>query len=75
VLSDEILKAVDDVVGRRGRSRFIEDAAREKLERLALADELRATHGIARGRAYEHWQDRSSAVAWVRGTRSTETSA
>ncbi len=73
VLSDDVLKAVDEVVGKRGRSRFIEDAAREKLERLALSDALEATSGIARGNAYRHWHDRRSAAAWVRQTRRTET--
>jgi metal-responsive CopG/Arc/MetJ family transcriptional regulator len=58
VLSDEVLKAVDAVAGKRGRSRFFEGAAKEKLERLALAESLRATAGIARGRPYRHWRDR-----------------
>lgn len=72
VLADDVLEAVDQVVGKRGRSRFIEAAAREKLERLELVDALEATKGIARGAAYRHWADDSSAAAWVRQTRSTE---
>lgn len=75
VMSDDVLKAVDQVAGKRSRSRFIEDAAREKLERLALLDALEATSGIARGPAYGHWRDRRDAVAWVRETRRTETDA
>jgi metal-responsive CopG/Arc/MetJ family transcriptional regulator len=74
-MSDDVLKAVDEVAGKRGRSRFIEDAAREKLERLALVDALEATSGIARGTAYGHWRDRRDAAAWVRQTRRTETDA
>jgi hypothetical protein len=73
VLSDDVLKGVDEVVGKRGRSRFLEDAAREKLERIALAQALEATKGIARGDGYRHWRDRRSAAAWVRQTRGTET--
>jgi hypothetical protein len=72
VLSDEVLKAVDEVAGKRGRSRFFEEAAREKLERLELAEALEATAGIARDRLYGHWRDRQAAAAWVRKTRSTE---
>ncbi len=72
VMSDEVLAAVDEVVGKRGRSRFLEAAAREKLDRLALVESLEATAGIAGGSAYRHWRDRRSAAAWVRKTRRTE---
>ena len=72
VMSDEVLEAIDEVAGKRGRSRFLEEAAVEKLERLALGEALEATAGIARGSAYAHWHDRDSASAWVRGTRRTE---
>jgi metal-responsive CopG/Arc/MetJ family transcriptional regulator len=72
VLSDEVLRAVDEVAGRRGRSRFLEEAAREKLEQLALADSIAASAGIARGRAYAHWEDRPAAASWVQKTRRTE---
>jgi metal-responsive CopG/Arc/MetJ family transcriptional regulator len=72
VLSDEVLKAVDRVAGKRGRSRFFEEAAKEKLERLELGESLDATAGIAGERSYEHWHDRQAAAAWVKRTRSTE---
>ena len=74
VMSDELLKAIDLVVGKRARSRFLEEAAAEKLERLALAESLEATAGIARGRGYDHWHDRAAAAEWVRKTRSSESS-
>jgi hypothetical protein len=72
VMSDELLAAIDEVVGKRGRSRFIEEAAAEKLERLALTDAVRATAGAARGGAYSHWRDRATTAEWVRNTRQTE---
>ncbi|MDP9266445.1 MAG: hypothetical protein M3O91_10070 [Chloroflexota bacterium] len=75
ILADDVLQAVDDVVGKRGRSRFIEDAAREKLERVALGEALEATSGIARGPAYQRWHDRRKAASWVRRTRRTETTS
>jgi metal-responsive CopG/Arc/MetJ family transcriptional regulator len=75
VMSDEVLKAVDEVAGKRGRSRFLEEAATEKLEQLALIESLEATAGIARGRYYPHWRDRRSATAWVQKARRTESSA
>ncbi|MBI4218812.1 MAG: hypothetical protein HY682_01625 [Chloroflexi bacterium] len=73
VMPDDLLRAIDGIVGSRGRSRFLEDAAREKLERMELADALKATAGIARGKKYRHWQNREIAAAWVRETRGSET--
>lgn len=75
VMSDEVLTAIDEVAGKRGRSRFLEEAAREKLERLALTESIEASAGIAGGAAYGHWRDRRSAAAWVRKTRRMESPA
>lgn len=72
VISDEVIAAVDEVVGLRGRSRFLEQAAVEKLERLALVEALEATAGVATARAYPEWRDRDSAGEWVRSSRRTE---
>jgi hypothetical protein len=72
-MSDELLQAIDEVVGPRGRSRFLEEAAREKLGRLELLEALLATKGIARGPGYEHWKDRETSSEWVRRIRRSET--
>lgn len=69
VISDELLEAIDEVVGERGRSRFLEEAAREKLDRLELEGALLGTAGIAKGKRYDHWRDRETAAAWVRRER------
>jgi hypothetical protein len=70
-ISDEVLEAIDRVAGKRGRSRFIEEAAAEKLECSALRAAMDESAGIARGSAYAHWRDRATAAAWVRKTRRT----
>ena len=75
VMSDEVLQAVDEVVGARGRSRFLEEAAVEKLERLALVEAIEASAGVARGDAYSNWRDRAATADWVRKTRRTESAA
>jgi len=75
VMSDKTLEAIDEVVGKRGRSRFLEEAATEKLERIALVDALHASAGIARGQAYTQWRDQSVAASWVRDVRRTEPNA
>jgi metal-responsive CopG/Arc/MetJ family transcriptional regulator len=71
-MPDDLLRAIDEIVGSRGRSKFLEDAAREKLARVELAEALKATAGIAKGRRYRHWQSRETAAAWVRETRGSE---
>ncbi|MGH7336338.1 MAG: hypothetical protein ACREI7_02050 [Myxococcota bacterium] len=72
VMSDDVIRAIDHKVGERGRSRFLEDAAREKLARLEAEDALRRTKGIAKGRRYDHWRDRSAAAKWVREGRASD---
>jgi metal-responsive CopG/Arc/MetJ family transcriptional regulator len=73
VLADEVMSAVDNVVGERGRSRFLEDAAREKLDRLELEAALRETAGTLDRGKHPEWRDRASTRQWVRDARRTET--
>lgn len=72
VMSDALLRAIDRKVGQRSRSRFLEEAAREKLARLELEDALLATRGAASGARYRHWRDRETAKEWVRSGRKTD---
>lgn len=72
VMSDELLKAIDEVVGQRGRSRFLEEAAREKLATLELAEAILATKGIAKGPGYEHWKDAQATEEWLDKVRGRE---
>jgi hypothetical protein len=69
VIATEVVEEIDRVAGERGRSRFLEEAAREKLDRLELENAFRATRGIARGNAYRHWRDRKTTAAWVERSR------
>lgn len=72
VMSDEVLEAIDEAVGKRGRSRFLEQAAAEKLERLALTEAIKRSAGIAQGSGYSPWGDRAVSAEWVREKRRTE---
>jgi hypothetical protein len=69
VIAAELVEAIDRLAGERGRSRFIEEAAREKMDRIELDKALRATRGIARGPGYRHWRDRQVAAGWVERSR------
>jgi len=72
VLSDEVITAIDTRVGERGRSRFLEEAAREKLERLELERALASTAGVVRTNDYPEFEDQDSINDWVRAQRRTE---
>jgi len=71
VMADELLGAIDKVVGQRGRSRFLEEAAKEKLQRLDLEKAIKRSAGIARGSAYKQWRDEPATREWVREARRT----
>ena len=72
VMADEVLEAIDEKVGERGRSRFLEEAAREKLNRLELEEALVSSRGVTQGKGYTHWRDRRTAKAWVREGRRSD---
>ena len=74
-LDDEVLEAIDEKVGRRGRSRFLAEAAREKLERIALKEATHAGAGLLNDEDYPHWQDPASVQEWVRASRRGELAA
>ncbi len=69
ILDDELLTAIDEQVGQRGRSRFLEEAAREKLERIELEDAIRQGAGLLKDEDYPHWRDTESIQKWVRTSR------
>lgn len=72
ILSDEVISAIDKRVGERGRSRFLEGAAREKLERLELDDAFVSVAGILDERDFPEFTDQASINEWVRTQRRTE---
>lgn len=69
VMSEELLEAIDLIAGERGRSRFLEDAAREKLRRLELERAVRETAGVLSAEDYPEWRDRKAIREWVRRER------
>jgi hypothetical protein len=75
ILTDEVIAAIDEQVGERGRSRFLEEAAREKLERLALEAAITEGAGLLKDEDYAHWSDTASVQEWVRRSRRGELTA
>jgi hypothetical protein len=72
VLDDDLVDAIDALVGQRGRSRFLEHAAREKLHRLELEAALVTTAGVVRSDDYPEFADQASINEWVRAQRRSE---
>jgi hypothetical protein len=72
ILGDDVIEAIDKVVGQRGRSRFLEEAAREKLDRLELEQVIRDGAGSLKEKDYPHWRDQASINEWVRAQRRSE---
>lgn len=72
ILDDAVVDTIDKLVGLRGRSRFLEEAAREKLARIALDEALTSTAGVLEDKDYPEFKDQSSINQWVRTQRRTE---
>lgn len=72
VLSDEVIRAIDNRVGKQGRSRFLQEAAGEKLDRLDLQQALVSTAGVVDGTDYPEFEDQDSINDWVRAQRRTD---
>ncbi len=75
ILSDEVISAIDERVGERGRSRFLEEAACERLERLDLEAAIREGSGVLKQKDYPHWRDTEAVREWVRASRRGELTA
>lgn len=69
VLPEGLVEGIDKLVGRRKRSRFVEEAVREKLRREALGRALEAAAGILSAEEYPEWDTPEKVSAWVRKLR------
>lgn len=69
VIPREIVKTVDELVGRRLRSRFFAEAAREKLARIRLAGAAKKAVGSLADINVPGWETSESAAEWVRASR------
>ena len=69
VLPEDLVRAVDALAGKRRRSRFIEDAIREKLKRETLLSVLKETAGTLSAEDHPHWDTPENVASWVRDLR------
>lgn len=69
IIADDVLHKIDQLVGQRGRSRFLDEAAREKLARTVEFDAFESAFGIIDPADYPQWRDREVTAATVREGR------
>lgn len=65
-LDDDLVKEIDDIAGRRGRSRFVRDAIERALDWERRWDLIMSARGAISDRGHE-WDD--DPAAWVRQQR------
>jgi metal-responsive CopG/Arc/MetJ family transcriptional regulator len=69
IVPDELLNAVDALVGARRRSKFFVEAASEKLAHVRLVQAARKAVGSLADVDIPEWETPERARAWVRGSR------
>lgn len=67
VIPENVVAAIDAVVGARGRSRFLVEAAERELRRLAQSKALEQAAGT--WKREDHPELEKGAAAWVRSLR------
>ena len=69
ILPEDLVKAIDKEAGKGKRSRFIEEAVREKLRKDTLISALKATAGVLSAEDYPEWDTPEHVASWVRKLR------
>ncbi len=69
VLPDDLVEAIDRLVGKRRRSTFIAEAARDRVRREELLRVLKETAGILKAEDYPEWATPEKVARWVRKIR------
>ena len=72
VMPKETMKDIDVLVGRRARSRFLAEAAQEKLRRLRQQRALHRMAGLLRDVDISGWETPEAASAWVAESRAAD---
>jgi hypothetical protein len=69
VISRDLVRAIDSLVGRRARSRFFAEAVTEKLARARRTTLLRSAAGALAERETAGWETAATTEAWLRRSR------
>ena len=69
VLPTELLAEIDAIVRPRERSKFLAEAAAEKLRRMRLVHLVDKVAGSLKDHVIPEWETPESAAAWVHDSR------
>jgi metal-responsive CopG/Arc/MetJ family transcriptional regulator len=69
VVPKDLVASVDELVGKRARSKFFADAAAEKLARTRLSRLARSVAGSLADVDIRGWESSEAAQEWVRASR------
>jgi hypothetical protein len=69
VIPKDLVASVDELVGKRARSKFFADAAAEKLARANLSRLARSVAGSLADVDVPGWESSDAAAEWVRASR------
>lgn len=72
VIRRELVKSVDELVGRRSRSKFFAEAVEEKLARIRLTKLARKAVGSLANVETPGWETSESAAEWVSSSRTAD---
>ncbi len=65
VIPKEVIRTIDDLVGRRARSKFLTEAAEEKLRRVRQRTALDKVAGSLKDVDIPGWETPEAASEWV----------
>lgn len=72
IIPKELVESVDELVGKRSRSRFFSEAVEEKLARAKLARAAKKVVGSLANVDIPGWETSESAAEWVRASRKAD---
>jgi predicted transcriptional regulator len=69
VLPEDLVKDIDEMVGPRKRSKFVEEAVREEVRKRKLLAALEAGTEVLSPEEHPEWATTEDVVNWVRNLR------
>ncbi len=71
IFPEDLLQAIDKLVGKRGRSKFVVEATRKELKKIQFLEALREAAGSWKDENHPEFKEKG-AYQWVRDQREME---
>jgi hypothetical protein len=72
IMPKALVEAIDRLVGRRSRSKFVTEAAENEVRRLKLAEAAEKAGGSLANVDVPGWETPESTAQWVRASRQAD---